>query len=614
MIKKLFAAVMAMAMVVSVAPAKAALTGPTTACPAADKATAAVVNAYVEKFAEEVDLETVKLTDEFDFDGGEDITVTDVLELEADWNADGTKASGETLEDALAVADGCLSAEAKYLKGLVAAVATYAGLEAFYETMLEEDTGLLTVGYETEIETEVKAMALLETLTEYKTKLTVKKVSPALAYVGNVEDAEEMIEEIVEAIDEVIEIIADAYDVELASAYYESFLALLDGEGLIEVTTSSVTGVVSVEVITIDELPTWEKAGKRTGTTYDLGQLIAAIEADKAGLDGSYEDYEEEVEELMAGLEDLLAQSEELDELVKEAKELAITEKIGKAAVNEAKSVTGETYTKNTTWDEVFADADLEALYADLNPAEFEILVEYVEFLHENFFETTYTKKGSRWIVDLNETEFEPHMDAVLDAAGIEDLSVLVAELEGQYVDDLGEKTELTEYEVLVDYMAAVVEAYEAATEGVKGVTVNNLSSKNIDAVIAAKEALADIEDYEGNLTAAQLKAVAKNEENIGVLYMKALFSGVTTAKTTGWVELGNGNWDYYDANGNVYTGWVAAGSNWYYVSNGHMLRNTWVAKDATGAVWYYLGTDGAMVSNTVVDGYAINANGEWVK
>ncbi|MBQ7926460.1 MAG: hypothetical protein IJ335_09230, partial [Lachnospiraceae bacterium] len=57
------------------------------------------------------------------------------------------------------------------------------------------------------------------------------------------------------------------------------------------------------------------------------------------------------------------------------------------------------------------------------------------------------------------------------------------------------------------------------------------------------------------------------------------------------WVETGG----YYDEDGKALTGWVAAGSDWYYVKNGHMLRNTWIAKDATGAVWYYVGNNGAM-------------------
>ena len=38
----------------------------------------------------------------------------------------------------------------------------------------------------------------------------------------------------------------------------------------------------------------------------------------------------------------------------------------------------------------------------------------------------------------------------------------------------------------------------------------------------------------------------------------------------------------------------------------------TWIARDSSLQVWYYVGADGKMVTNTVVDGCTIDANGVW--
>ena len=93
-------------------------------------------------------------------------------------------------------------------------------------------------------------------------------------------------------------------------------------------------------------------------------------------------------------------------------------------------------------------------------------------------------------------------------------------------------------------------------------------------------------------------------------LYLKLILSG--TVVNDGWIDLGNGNWDYY-VNGQAFNGWVCtAKDTWYYVSNGHMLRNSWVWRDATSA--YYVGNDGKMLygPTTTPDGYALDANGLW--
>ena len=52
----------------------------------------------------------------------------------------------------------------------------------------------------------------------------------------------------------------------------------------------------------------------------------------------------------------------------------------------------------------------------------------------------------------------------------------------------------------------------------------------------------------------------------------------------------------------------------WYnFDGNGIMRANQWVRNTNNEHVWYYVGSDGAMVKNTTINGYFINANGECI-
>lgn len=79
----------------------------------------------------------------------------------------------------------------------------------------------------------------------------------------------------------------------------------------------------------------------------------------------------------------------------------------------------------------------------------------------------------------------------------------------------------------------------------------------------------------------------------------------------TGWVK-DAGKWYYLNSDGSMVTGWVKNGDNWYYTkSDGSMLSNKWF--DINGK-WYYVTSSGALATNTVIDGYYVNYNGEWVR
>ncbi|MDU4853143.1 MAG: hypothetical protein E6X72_01945 [Clostridioides difficile] len=59
----------------------------------------------------------------------------------------------------------------------------------------------------------------------------------------------------------------------------------------------------------------------------------------------------------------------------------------------------------------------------------------------------------------------------------------------------------------------------------------------------------------------------------------------------TGWLRDSNGKWYYLNEDGSMKTGWL---------------------KDNDGK-WYYLNQSGEMIVDTVVDGYVLSSNGQWI-
>ena len=76
------------------------------------------------------------------------------------------------------------------------------------------------------------------------------------------------------------------------------------------------------------------------------------------------------------------------------------------------------------------------------------------------------------------------------------------------------------------------------------------------------------------------------------------------------WVKDGN-TWYYLNGSGQMQTGWLQDGGKWYYLENsGAMKANQWFE---VAGKWYHVDASGALSVNTTVDGYNVNANGEWV-
>ena len=156
----------------------------------------------------------------------------------------------------------------------------------------------------------------------------------------------------------------------------------------------------------------------------------------------------------------------------------------------------------------------------------------------------------------------------------------------------------------------------KAVTTDIEGITLGtNLTDTQAAKIIKAKKAYTEL-DYDGtnpySLTAKEKRTVKENEELVDMLYKKLIWAGDVTA--TGWINKGNGDWDYIAEDGSRPSKWIASGANWYYVKNGTMLRNSWIASDAQGTRWYYVDDNGVMVSNTTVNGYTFNSYGVWVK
>ena len=78
----------------------------------------------------------------------------------------------------------------------------------------------------------------------------------------------------------------------------------------------------------------------------------------------------------------------------------------------------------------------------------------------------------------------------------------------------------------------------------------------------------------------------------------------------TGWKQI-EGKWYFFNAEGVSQKWWLQDNGTWYYLEgSGAMKASQWFEVDGK---WYYVDATGALAVNTTVDGYTVNANGEWV-
>ena len=121
-------------------------------------------------------------------------------------------------------------------------------------------------------------------------------------------------------------------------------------------------------------------------------------------------------------------------------------------------------------------------------------------------------------------------------------------------------------------------------------------------------------------------KAVSK--QWIGSYYIKA---DKTMAENEWIYDAKYNSWFYFDENGhyaeNIWKDqyylksggymakneWIFDSSynSWYYLNeDGSYARNQWIQSNGK---WYYVLSNGKMAKNTIIDGYQLNENGEWV-
>ena len=78
----------------------------------------------------------------------------------------------------------------------------------------------------------------------------------------------------------------------------------------------------------------------------------------------------------------------------------------------------------------------------------------------------------------------------------------------------------------------------------------------------------------------------------------------------TGWQQTTDGTWYLLKDSGAMATGWQKVNGTWYLLKDNGAMSTGW---QKTNGKWYYLYSNGSMASNTVIDGYTVDANGAWV-
>ena len=139
---------------------------------------------------------------------------------------------------------------------------------------------------------------------------------------------------------------------------------------------------------------------------------------------------------------------------------------------------------------------------------------------------------------------------------------------------------------------------------------------------------------YSGNRRYIQLEGSTSPQNQSGnsahAISNSTSNNAQNNASSVGWKKV-NGSWYYFKSNGTKTTGWLKDGSSWYYLKPSGEMQTGWLKEngswyylDSSGAMktgwyqvsgkWYYSYSSGKLAVNTTVDGYRVNANGEWIQ
>ena len=78
----------------------------------------------------------------------------------------------------------------------------------------------------------------------------------------------------------------------------------------------------------------------------------------------------------------------------------------------------------------------------------------------------------------------------------------------------------------------------------------------------------------------------------------------------TGWIQVEDKQY-YLDEEGKMQTEWLWWGDAWYYLDRNGVMQTGWIQSEP--GQWYYLGSDGKMLADTIVEGYHLDATGRMI-
>lgn len=335
-----------------------------------------------------------------------------------------------------------------------------------------------------------------------------------------------------------------------------------------------------------------------------FAKALDQIKTDKhTSLKGAYkyEDFEDEdaVMEIIDELDAIQADLEETAELLTSSDSKTLMKDYAKLKSTIAKLA------KATKHEDDFYE-----VLADVKAADIVTVTEYVDEIYAKFYTAEVKERRNEYRASMQDTDLAAFVGSKLQHdTNLETLMTTLVDRDDK----------VTYYDVFAVRTTGIKEAIKKITTDLEGITLQNLNGTNVQKVIDAEDALylltAKAKDggYAESLTKDQAKTVKTAQRSVELLIKKMYSDGITPSKG-GWIDKGNGDWEYLAENGSKPTKWVAAGSNWYYVKDGKMLRNAWIASDSKGSKWYKVGDNGAMLTNTTDrDGNVFNSYGVWI-
>jgi glucan-binding YG repeat protein len=147
-----------------------------------------------------------------------------------------------------------------------------------------------------------------------------------------------------------------------------------------------------------------------------------------------------------------------------------------------------------------------------------------------------------------------------------------------------------------------------ANVSGGAGQASTDTTTAATTAATTAKTGWDQLADGNWNFYDATGTKVVNNWINAGGVWYFLKADGVMA---TGWQQVG-GVWYYLNASGAMATGWINDNGTWYYLQSSGAMKTGWLNDNGT---WYYLNASGAMLANTTTpDGYFVSANGAWIQ